>query len=201
MKQKIGILNYGDASNLYNVKKALEASKKLVDDIVIVDVNTSLDKIDKLIIPGVGSFKYVANQLSSMSQDLILFSKRKWILGICVGMQVLCQSGDEIKYTQGVGIFEGHVTEVDLPIKPNIGFHEVRTINSNSAIFNLLPPSNDFYFMHSFAVKRSEDATSMTISPVSFVATMQKNYAIGVQFHPEKSKEIGLKFIKSFLEL
>lgn len=201
ISRKIGILNYDQAGNSYSVKKAILSVKESSDEIVMVTSSDLLDHLDKLIIPGVGNFNNVLNQLSPLKEKLIAFSKKKWLLGICVGMQILCGSGEETSAMEGMGIFDGHVGALKINIKPNVGFSSVLTQNRQAHIWNQMPDSNLFYFMHSFAVQQSQDETTKTVFPCEFVASMQKDYAIGVQFHPEKSKKTGLYFLKKFLEL
>jgi len=201
MNKKIGILNYGQIGNVYSINKSISLIKESHEEVLIVNSSNDLGKIDKLIIPGVGNFYYLLKELTDLKEKIILFSKKKWTLGICVGMQILCESGEEVMHTDGFGIFNGHVGQLETKIKPNIGFHTVFTEKKDASIWCDMPNKNLFYFMHSFAVKNSNHATTSTMTPCNFVASMQKEYAIGVQFHPEKSRDTGLVFLKKFLQL
>ncbi len=198
----IGIVDY-DAGNIQSVINALDyigVKNKLVSD------PDKLLDFDGLIIPGVGSFDDAMYSLSKkgLIDGLNSIKGSRPILGICLGMQVLCQSSEEGSEA-GLGWINASVKSIkvsDSTIKvPHMGWNEVN--DTFSPLFSGIPNNTDFYFVHSFCVI-SEDADltkSSSDHGEIFISAFAKDNIYGVQFHPEKSQDHGLTLLTNFVEV
>jgi glutamine amidotransferase len=196
-KLKIGIIHYG-CGNIYNVAKSLY--KTGLKDVTIVK-NGSLKDFDVLILPGVGSFKNAMQHIKKNNyiEEIIDHIKSgKKILGICLGMQLLMQSSEELQETKGLSILKGNVLNLKNYIKnkplPHVGLNSILL---NNVKFSQL------YFDHSYAVILKNINENFTIGHTSydgykFVSYLKKDNITAVQFHPELSGEKGLKFLYDF---
>tara|TARA_B100001093_G_C26829119_1_gene1015393 strand:- start:472 stop:1086 length:615 start_codon:yes stop_codon:yes gene_type:complete len=202
---KIGIINF-NSGNLYSIKKSI---KDLGYDPCICNDIDDLKNSEKIILPGVGSFSKAIEYLDKFGfvealNDLIL-KKNVPILGICLGMQLFCNSGKENKLSKGLSFIDAEVLDLkefgcNLKL-PHIGWNNIQ-IKSNSSILKEIPNNADFYFVHNFAVKckNKENIVATTDYGIEFVSMFQKDNIYGVQFHPEKSSEFGYRLIKNFLQ-
>jgi len=194
----IGIVNYGIAGNIHSIKKAVEKAGATV---LIINDSTQFNKIDKLIIPGVGSFKDAMSELESDNFITPLQNFSKPILGICLGMQILSTLGYEYGRTAGLSLINAEVKEIlcDGQV-PHMGFNTIDVVNNNKLLEGLEDAS--FYFMHSFEMINYTDITTLTsYAGHQFVSSIHKNNIYGVQFHPEKSREAGITLFKNFIAL
>jgi len=196
----IGILNYGIIGNIYNIEKVLN---KLHTKYLIINNKNDFKKVDKLILPGVGTFEDAIKELhqNDMFDTLIASIKTKPTLGICLGMQILSSLGFENKETVGLDIIKATVNKLDTKLLlPHLGFNTIECNNDNELFKGII--DKEFYFMHSFEVNTDENilATS-TYGKYKFVAAIQKERVFGVQFHPEKSRESGIKLLNNFITL
>ena len=198
MSNKIGIVNYGVAGNIYSVKKAIE---KAGGEVLIVDSIDDFKNADKLVIPGVGSFKESMKELENDGFIDLLKEFNKPILGICLGMQILAKIGFEFGKTLGLGLLDAEVKPILCDGKiPHMGFKKIQVVNSNELLKGL--ENEEFYFMHSYEMVNYTDIAALTYyGNHSFVCSVQKNNIYGVQFHPEKSRQAGIKLLKNFIEL
>lgn len=200
MSCTIGIIDYGIAGNIYNIKKAIE---KAGGQTLIIQNESELKKVDKIVIPGVGSFKDAMSELNSKSlvNPLIEFINKKPTLGICLGMQILSTIGFECEKTNGLNIINAEVKPIiSTGVIPHMGFNNIDIIKSNKLLKGL--EDEEFYFMHSFEMVNFHDVTSTTTyEQHQFVSSIQKNHIYGVQFHPEKSRDAGIKLFKNFINL
>tara|TARA_B100001057_G_scaffold304808_1_gene304933 strand:- start:10423 stop:11025 length:603 start_codon:yes stop_codon:yes gene_type:complete len=199
----IGILNYG-AGNVRSLQNALlriEQKNTLVND------KKDLIKCSKLIIPGVGSYFTAITKLKkkNMINSIKDFAKKKPVLGICLGMQILSKIGLEEKKTNGLDLIDGKV--VSLYSSPNkrfshVGWNEIH-FKKDSKIFKNLKKLSEFYFLHSFhfVPKYKKDISSNTIFKKKIVSSVEKKNIFGVQFHPEKSHDSGLILLENFCKL
>lgn len=200
MSQVIGIVNYGIAGNIHSIQKAITYAG---GEVTIINTKKELLTLDKIILPGVGSFK---DAMGELEKDNLLNTLKETIplkptLGICLGMQILARLGFEYGKTEGLGLIEAEVKPIIVEGKvPHVGFNSVELINSNKLLDGLA--DEEFYFMHSYEmVNYTNIATLTEYAGHKFVSSIQKDNIYGVQFHPEKSREAGIKLFKNFIEL
>ena len=200
MSNLIGLINYGLAGNTRSIQKALE---KAGANIIIVNTAEELDRADKLVIPGVGSYAGAIERLSSMGllNPIKSAITKKPTLGICLGMQILTQKGFEFGETNGLGFFEGHVRPILCDNKvPHMGFNQISVRHDIPLLKGL--DGAEFYFMHSYNVINYRNIAALTsYGDVEFVSAIAKDHVFGVQFHPEKSREVGIELFKNFVLL
>jgi imidazole glycerol-phosphate synthase subunit HisH len=198
MNNKIGIVNYGVAGNIHSVKKAIIKSG---GDPLVINFPNEIKLTDKLIIPGVGTFKSAMDALKNNKFIDELLDYEKPILGICLGMQILCNLGFENGKTKGLGKFDAEVKPIICNDKvPHMGFAKLKVIKTNKLLNGI--EDQEFYFMHSYEVVNYTDIASLSeYSNHSFVSSIMKENIFGVQFHPEKSREAGLKLFSNFINL
>ena len=201
---KVAIIDYGSGNikSLYNSLNFLNYTPILTND------TKEINDCDKIILPGVGSFDNCVSKIHTKVdienlKNEILF-KKKFFLGICVGMQILSSFGFENRKTNGLNIIEGVVEKINtklLPL-PHVGWNNIEIIK-NDEIFNGIESLLDFYFVHSyrFKVKNKEHSLAETNYGEKFSSVIKKDNVYGVQFHPEKSQSYGLKFLSNFLKL
>jgi glutamine amidotransferase len=157
-------------------------------------------------LPGVGSFSSAMDSIRRVNIDECLTEevlvKEKPILGICLGMQLMCKSSTEDSFSHGLGFIKGVVSEFSqssLKI-PHIGFNQVK-VNNDSRLFKGINNLSDFYFVHSFRMADNINISHSTcIYNDEFIASYEQDNIAGVQFHPELSQTNGLKLLKNFIE-
>ncbi|MDX9742195.1 MAG: imidazole glycerol phosphate synthase subunit HisH [Arcobacteraceae bacterium] len=200
MSKIIGLINYGIAGNIHSIKKAIE---KAGGTVKIVNNEEELKSVDKIVIPGVGSFKDAMSELEKeeLLEPLKEAIQTKPTLGICLGMQILSTLGFEYGKTKGLDIIKAEVKPMLVEAKvPHMGFNTIDVVQNNQLLAGL--ENEEFYFMHSFEVVNYTDIISLTdYSGHKFVSSIQKGNLYGVQFHPEKSREAGIKLFKNFIDL
>lgn len=157
-----------------------------------------------LVLPGVGAFGSAMSKIqASIPLDVILkeLKKGKMFLGICVGMQVLAETGFENGSYSGLGLISGSVNRlsVGLPL-PHVGWNDI-SIKNDHAIFSELPLNPDFYFVHAYAIQALNEVEVLATTEygVNFHSVICKENIIGVQFHPEKSQRNGLQLLNNFV--
>lgn len=201
MAINVTIIDYG-LGNIWSVKNAFEF---LGSQVEVTSDPKAISNADCLILPGVGSFDkgiknlYSEGIIDSLNEAVLV--KKKPILGICLGMQLLADRSEEGQSIDGLGYISGSVLKItrkELRI-PHIGFNETKASN-NKSFFSSVVNSN-FYFVHSyhFIPTDSNHIICTTNYGTSFVSGIQKDNVIGVQFHPEKSQSSGLVFLKNFI--
>lgn len=195
------ILDYG-SGNVKSVKNLLEFLK------VKFTVSNKTEKIKKsshIILPGVGAFQQSMKKLIKKVDIKVLENevliKKKPFLGICVGMQLLADTGEEFGKHYGLGWISGNVIKLKSKVIPHIGWNDIK-IKKKDEIFKDLK-NKDFYFVNSyhFKVKERKFIAAETTYGNKFCSVVRKNNIIGVQFHPEKSQYAGKKLIQNFLEI
>ena len=202
----ISVLDYG-AGNAGSVIRMIELAGGKAKRATTVE---HLDNADKLVIPGVGAFDNGMGRLHEArlvaKLDRLAIEQRVPILGICLGMQLMCRTSEE-GLLPGLGWFDAVVRRfpdargTGLPV-PHMGWNTLN-VSRPCAVLPALDEEQRFYFVHSYCV-HCNDATDMVAQCVygrEFVAVIQKNNLFGVQFHPEKSHRFGLALIKRFVEL
>lgn len=202
LKQNIVIVDYGvgNTNSVSNAIKYLGYNK-----LTISDNEGVISNADVLILPGVGAFEEAVNNLRARKLDLILneevLNKKKPILGICVGMQLMATLSEENGVHKGLNWIEGKVKKLQLPKEfavPHVGWNDV-TVNNIKPLFNRNVDNSNFYFDHSYFY----DCDPVYVSAycdyhIKVTAAIQKDNIFGVQFHPEKSQTNGLKLFRDF---
>lgn len=195
------IVDYG-VGNLMSVSNAMHY---LGFETKITSDATELELADSILLPGVGAFPDAADKLRGpgLDQVLIAESKKKPILGICLGMQLLLERGEEVRPCEGLGFVKGSVRKIDTALKlPHIGWNELHFQN-DSPLFRGIDEGAYVYFVHSFCAVAEDE--SQVIARTDYgalvVAAVQSGNVFGTQFHPEKSGEIGLAMLKNFGEM
>ena len=198
MSNVIGIVNYGIAGNIHSIEKAL---KKAGAKTLIINKTEDFSKADKLVLPGVGSFKDAMKELKNDGFIDALSKNTKPILGICLGMQILSTVGFEYGQTKGFNYIDAEVRPMLVDAKvPHVGFNTIEVVNTNKIIKGL--EKAEFYFMHSYEVVNYTNIVSLTeYAGHKFVSSIQKDNIYGVQFHPEKSRDAGIQLLKNFINL
>jgi imidazole glycerol-phosphate synthase subunit HisH len=193
----IAIIDYG-AGNVASVANAVE---KLGKEFVITNNEYAICKSEKIIFPGVGEASFAIKQLHLLNIFSFIRMIKKPMLGICLGMQLMCEFSEEGN-TSCLGIFPGRNERFDdkLGKVPHMGWNEVKQIKE-SKLFEGIKDNEFFYFANSYYLPVTENTTSKANHGVDFSATLEKNNFYGVQFHPEKSGDAGLKLFKNFIEL
>ena len=198
MSNVTGIVNYGVAGNIHSIEKAI---KKAGGKVLIIQSVNDFKIVDKVVIPGVGSFKEAMQELENVGFIEALESCDKPMLGICLGMQILSSLGFEYGKTKGLGIINAEVKPVQCGAKvPHMGFGKIQVVAKNQILQGL--EGEEFYFMHSYEVVNYTNITSLTeYGGHCFVSSIKKDNIYGTQFHPEKSREAGIKLFANFINL
>ncbi|MCI5704642.1 MAG: imidazole glycerol phosphate synthase subunit HisH [Pseudoflavonifractor sp.] len=195
------IVDYG----VGNLKSVANAMSWLGFDTVITGDAGELERAEAVILPGVGAFPDAAERLrkNNLDSKIALQILKKPVLGICLGMQLLFETGQEVRPCVGLGLIPGTVERIETSRKlPHIGWNSL-TFSNDCPIFRGLEDGTYVYFVHSFCGKaaREEDVAARTDYGASVVAAVHRGNVYGCQFHPEKSGEAGLQILKNFGEL
>lgn len=204
--KKIAIVDYG-MGNLHSVYKKVNKNDVIAE---IVSSASSIAKYDKIILPGVGHFGKAivllkeSGLFNAINEQVII--KEKPILGICLGMQLMCSTSEE-GMAAGFGWFDSSVIKFRIKDKirykiPHMGWNNI-SIQKYSEIFKGINEDDEFYFVHSYHAHEGNplDILATTIYEEKFISGLQKNNIFGLQFHPEKSHHCGEKIIKNFMNL
>jgi imidazole glycerol phosphate synthase glutamine amidotransferase subunit len=196
----IAIIDYG-AGNVGSVLKAVEF---LGHSACPAAGPKDLDGAEKLILPGQGHF---AQMMKALGDRQLLAPLRealaagKPFLGICLGLQALYEASDEAPGVAGLGILPGCVARFEGVFKvPHVGWSDIQ-VRKETGLLRGIPSSSFVYYCHSFYGPVTEAATAVTEYGQTFAAVVEKENVRAVQFHPEKSGEVGLRILKNFLEL
>tara|TARA_X000000950_G_scaffold286734_1_gene396598 strand:+ start:734 stop:1342 length:609 start_codon:yes stop_codon:yes gene_type:complete len=194
-------INSGNILSLKNI--ILKFSKK----VSISSEDNNIINATHIFLPGVGSYNQVMKNIKNrVNINLLkkrLLENKTFFLGICVGMQVLSDIGNENDNTPGLSLIPGSVSKMETSeILPHVGWNSIN-FNNNIKLLNQIPNKSDFYFTHSYSydLKDKSYEVSHTNYGVSFPSIINKLNIYGTQFHPEKSQSSGIKLIKNFLEL
>lgn len=191
----IAIVNY-NAGNIRSVQNALI---RLGYESIITDDATEILKADKVIFPGVGEASSAMKYLTDKGLDKVLVAIEKPMLGICLGLQLMCKFSEEGN-TNCLGIFDTDVKKFPNTGKvPHIGWNNFET--TKSELFKNIEIDNDVYYVHSYYAEINEQTIASCNYILPFGTAMHKNNFYATQFHPEKSADIGEQILKNFLEL
>ena len=209
----VTVIDYG-SGNLRSAAKALEKANKdnnLKYNIQISSDPKLINKSDKIVLPGQGSFKDCKEGLSKITglieelNDHVLV-KKKPIFGICVGMQLFATYGLEEKKTDGFNWIKGKVKKINIKDSkfklPHMGWNEIELVGSNK-YFSGIKDLDHMYFIHSYEFEPEEAQTIKAYASYNkkIVVAIEKNNIFGTQFHPEKSQDSGLKILGNFLKI
>jgi len=192
---KIAIIDYG-AGNVQSVLFALE--RLGFEGIVTNDWNT-IKTADKVIFPGVGEASSAMKMLVDSGLDILIPTLKQPVLGICLGMQLMCKHSEEGN-TNGLGIFDVNVVKFSNEVKvPQMGWNTI--YNLKSPLFNGIKENEFMYLVHSYYASLSEKTIATTNYEQEYSTALQRDNFFGVQFHPEKSGIFGEQILKNFLNL
>ncbi len=198
----ICILDYGSG----NVMSVLNAFLSLGYNATISNQNNIIINSSHIVLPGVGSYGSSMEKLKK-KLDISIIQKqvheiKKPFLGICVGMQLLSDFGNEFKNTKGLGWIQGHVDKINTKKKlPHIGWNKIKILK-NSKLLDKINDKMYFYFVHSYRYncKNEKNIIANTEYDSFFPSIINLKNIFGVQFHPEKSQKAGLLLLKNFIE-
>ncbi|MFC7357243.1 imidazole glycerol phosphate synthase subunit HisH [Jejudonia soesokkakensis] len=194
-KQNIVIINYG-AGNIKSIQFAL---KRLGYEGILSEDESVIRSANKVIFPGVGEASSAMQKLRSTGLDKVIPSLTQPVLGICLGMQLMCTSSKEGN-TKGLGIFNVDVVKFSSEKKvPQIGWNTIE--NLKTKLFSTIAEASYMYTVHSYYAPSCTETIATTTYGISYSAALKKDNFYGVQFHPEKSSATGEVVLKNFLNL
>lgn len=184
-------------ANTANIARALRA---VGAELHVTRDAAEIASASKVVLPGVGSFIAARNWLRSTNIDTAIadaVARGAFLLGICVGHQLLFESSDEMESTRGLGLVRGAVRRFEgaLPV-PQIGWNRV---SARAPLFDGIADETAFYFVNSYAVRGADDEVASADYNGRFTAAVQRERVFGVQFHPEKSSAAGLRVLRNFV--
>lgn len=192
---KIAIIDYG-AGNVKSVQFALE---RLGFSSVLTHDMHAIEQADKVIFPGVGEAQSAMQALKDKGLDKLIPNLRQDVLGICLGLQLMCEYSEEGD-TEGMGIFPGKAKKFPPPLKiPHVGWNQINKLKTE--LFDQVNEASYAYFVHSFYIPLSEWTIAQTDYSFSFSSALAKDNFYGCQFHPEKSSGVGEQILRNFLAL
>ncbi|MEP2281269.1 imidazole glycerol phosphate synthase subunit HisH [Maribacter sp.] len=192
---KIVIINYG-AGNIQSIKFAI---KRLGYEAVLSNDVQEIQNADKVIFPGVGEASSAMHKLRDSGLDKIIPTLKQPVLGICLGMQLMCNSSEEGN-TTGLGIFDVDVVKFDDTVKvPQIGWNQI--VDLKSRLFKDVEEKEHIYLVHSFYAPICAETIATCDYGLAYSAALKKDNFYGTQFHPEKSSDVGEKMLENFLSL
>lgn len=192
---KVSIIKY-NAGNVHSVSSAL---RRMDIEPVITDDPEVLNSSDKVIFPGVGEASTAMNYLREKKLDQLIPALRQPFLGICLGLQLMCESSEENE-AKCLGIFDVKVKKFAETLKiPHMGWNNF--VELKSPLFKGISTDDFVYFVHSFYAPVSDDSIAITDYGLKFSAAMSKDNFFGTQFHPEKSGKVGAKILENFIKL
>jgi len=191
----IAIIKY-NGGNVNSVQNALN---RLDEKSIITDDFELIQKADKVIFPGVGEASSTMKLLKEKGLDQLIPKLTQPVLGICLGMQLMCGNNEEGN-TVGMGIFDINIKKFPTEnIVPHMGWNTISGLKSS--LFSEISEEDDFYFVHSYYCELSDFTTSVCDYILPFSATLEKDNFFATQFHPEKSGKIGNQLLKNFLKI
>jgi glutamine amidotransferase len=188
--------------NAGNIQSVLYALERIGVSATVTDNHEEIKAADKVIFPGVGEASSAMKYLKERKLDELLISLTQPVLGICLGMQLMCKYSEE-NNTNCLGIFDEQVKKFkvqSLEFKvPQIGWNQIT--NLKSEIFSNVAENSYCYFVHGYYAALGEHTIATTNYVQPYSSALHKNNFYGVQFHPEKSADVGERILKKFIEL
>lgn len=192
---KIAIIDYGAG----NVQSVLFALERLGYTGIVTDTKEIIEQADKVIFPGVGEASSAMKMIREKELDVVIKNLKQPVLGICLGMQLLCKSSEEGN-AEGIGIFDIAIKKFSKQVKvPQMGWNTIQNLKTD--LFKNIKEEEFMYLVHSFYAPLNENTIATTTYDVQYATAIQKANFYGVQFHPEKSGVVGEQIIKNFLEI
>jgi len=201
----IAIIDYG-MGNIHSVQKALESMGAKT---VVTNKPADIKACDKAVLPGVGAFDDAMEELKKHNLISALteyIRNKKIFLGICLGMQLLFESSEEARVSNGLRLLKGTVKKFEnkdnLKV-PHMGWNQLKVKNSNCPLLKDIPDNSYVYFCHSYYPKPQDERiiAATTDYGIDFTSILWQDNIYGAQFHPEKSQEVGLKILRNFVNL
>lgn len=192
---KLVIIDYGAG----NIKSIQFAFKRLGVEAILSNNIDEIKATDKVIFPGVGEASSAMKMLKESGLDTIIPTLKQPVLGICLGMQLMCNSSEEGN-TKGLGIFDVEIKKFSEKVKvPQMGWNVIYNLQSD--LFKGIKEKEFMYLVHSFYAENCKEAIATTDYEIEYASALRKDNFYGVQFHPEKSSKAGEQILKNFLEL
>jgi len=195
---KIAIIKY----NAGNIRSVLYALERIGHTAMVTDNADEIKNADKVIFPGVGEASTAMNYLKDRNLDNLICSLTQPLLGICLGMQLMCKYSEE-NDTECMGIFDEDVKKFKVKSEklkvPQIGWNSVYDLKTD--LFNNVTENSYCYFVHGYYAAKGEHTIATTSYVQPYSSGLRKNNFYGVQFHPEKSATTGEKILSNFLKL
>jgi imidazole glycerol-phosphate synthase subunit HisH len=192
---KLVIIDYGAG----NIKSIQFAFKRLGVEAILSNDIQEIRTADKIIFPGVGEASSAMRKLRASGLDKVIPTLTQPVLGICLGMQLMCLSTEE-NNTVGLGIFKTQVKRFSNEVKvPQIGWNTIT--NLDSGLFQNIKEAEFMYLVHSYYAENCDATIAITNYGINYAAALQQDNFYGVQFHPEKSSKAGELVLKNFIEL
>jgi glutamine amidotransferase len=192
---KLVIIDYGAG----NIKSIQFAFKRLGVDAILSNNIEEIKAADKVIFPGVGEASSAMKMLQESGLDAVIPTLKQPVLGICLGMQLMCTCSEEGN-TEGLGIFNAAVKKFSKAVKvPQMGWNVIYDLKSD--LFTGIKEKEFMYLVHSFYAESCDEAIATVVYEIEYASALQKDNFYGVQFHPEKSGVNGSKILENFLNL
>ena len=192
---KIVIINYG-AGNIQSIMFAIE---RLGFKAVLSNNSDEIKAADKVIFPGVGEASSAMKMLEESGLDGLIPNLKQPVLGICLGMQLMCHSSEEGN-TKGLGIFDVDVVKFTSKVKvPQMGWNQIYNLKSD--LFKGIAENEYMYLVHSFYAPLCAETIATTNYELEYSSALENDNFFGTQFHPEKSGDIGEQILANFLNL
>jgi len=192
---KVSIINYG-AGNIQSVKFALE---RMGAQAILTNNVDEITQADRVIFPGVGEASSAMDKLRDTGLDKLIPNLQQPVLGICLGMQLMCNSSEEGN-ARGLSIFDVDVVRFSNKVKvPQIGWNQITDLSGS--LLKDIEEGEYMYLVHSYYAPLCEDTIASSTYDVKYSTALNRDNFYGVQFHPEKSSVMGQKILNNFLKL
>lgn len=189
------IVNYGAG----NIKSIQFAFQRLGYDAILSNNPDEIIKADRVIFPGVGEASSAMKMLKESGLDTLIPQLKQPVLGICLGMQLMCDHSEEGD-TKGLGIFNVNVKRFSNNVKvPQMGWNTVKNLKSD--LFKNISEDDYMYLVHSYYAQNCEEAIATSHYEIEYASALVNDNFYGVQFHPEKSSKSGVQLLQNFLDL